>query len=405
MKNRILIDLDKEETIPQLTSFKGLIDVKMHGRIVIRNSILENIDTISEDELVYILKRFKHYISPIVTSSYIPDINRMLILSKIAPDLKIRFKTEKPGTNQIMPISSKEFFEGEQIFYGILKEIRKNWDELQKCKHLYNRIGQMLSYDLNTLTFSEFSNMHDQYSRNIFIAIVRNWGICASFAASYDYLCYKDKLESQVLSEQDHDYVMIETTNKGNLLTDPTADSVRLKFGMKSKFFGISKQRFIESGRKLEETEASECKFSELDDDELKQLDISTGYLDDFGGEYTDKYISGIGNNLQGKTNLEKIDCFFNRISGVKYVGRPSTYDFISIIKFILEQSKDRNFADNVNVYSFVSDHSMQMPRQIAIEVRERKDDKDIQYYVLKDGLSSFQIVEKIEDLGQYLER
>lgn len=118
MKNKIFIDMDKEETISQLTSFKGLIDVKMHGRIVIKNSILENIDTISEDELVYILKRFKQYISPIVTSSYIPDINRMLILSKFAPELKVRFKTEKPGTNLIMPISSKEFFEGEKNIFG-----------------------------------------------------------------------------------------------------------------------------------------------------------------------------------------------------------------------------------------------------------------------------------------------
>ena len=85
----------------------------------------------------------------------------MLILSKLAPELKVRFKTEKPGTNLIMPISSKEFFEGEKIFSDILKEVIVDWDELQKCKHLYNRIGQMLSYDLNTLTFSEFSNMHD----------------------------------------------------------------------------------------------------------------------------------------------------------------------------------------------------------------------------------------------------
>lgn len=131
MKNRILIDLDKEETIPQLTSFKGLIDVKMHGRIVIRNSILENIDTISEDELVYILKRFKHYISPIVTSSYIPDINRMLILSKIAPDLKIRFKTEKPGTNQI-----RERKYDKDIQYYVLKDGLSSFQRVEKIEDL-----------------------------------------------------------------------------------------------------------------------------------------------------------------------------------------------------------------------------------------------------------------------------
>ena len=112
------------------------------------------------------------------------------------------------------------------------------------------------------------------------------------------------------------------------------------------------------------------------DDDELKKLDISTGYLADFGGDYTDTYISGLANSLEGNNNFEKIDCFFNRINGLKYVGRPSTSDFISIINFILEKSQDRVFADSVKVYSFVSEHSNQMPRQIAIEVKRKKDEE-----------------------------
>lgn len=124
MNNRVLIDLDKDEKVPQLTFFQGVVDIKKNGRIRVKNSILENIDTIPENELRYILENFKSYISPIVTSQYIPNVSRMKILSEIAPEFKVRFKTEKPGTNKIIPISSEEYFEGEKVFSEILKGIR-----------------------------------------------------------------------------------------------------------------------------------------------------------------------------------------------------------------------------------------------------------------------------------------
>lgn len=399
MYSRVFIDLDIKQELPKLTSFLGLIDIKKNGKIIIRNSVLENIDMLTEEELIFVLKNLKRYISPIVTSQYIPSINKIKILSQLAPEFKVRFITEKAGTNPIVPITCKEFFEGEKFFSEIQKGIQEDWSELQRYKYLYNRICQTLSYDLNTLEFGQYNYIHERYSRNIFTAMAKNWGICASFAASFDYLCYREGLESCVLSEEDHDYVMLETLERGDLLTDPTLDSVRLKFGMKSKNFGVSKKQFVENGHNLEQTEASEYKFDELSEDEITQLDLQTGYLDKFGGKYTDDYISSIADNLEGSNILEKTKSFFDRIRRLRYVGRPSIYDFETIIKFILSKSKDREFADSIKIYSFISENTQELPRKIAVEVNGKNE--CVQYYVFENDLQSFQRVSRIESLEE----
>lgn len=404
MNNRVFIDLDNDEKIAQLTSFQGIVDIKKDGRIIVKNSILENIDIIPEEELIYILKNFKNYISPVVTSQYIPSVDKMKILAELAPEFKVRFKTEKPGTNLIMPISSKEFFEGEKLFSEILKGIKTEWTELQKYKYLYNKYNQMLSYDVNTLEYTQYKNMHEKYSRNIFTAMSKNWGICASFAAGYDYLCYRAGLESQVISEEDHDYVIIENSEYGDLLTDSTFDSVRLKFGMESKNFGVSRAQFMQNGHNIEETEASDYETGELSNEDIEQLDKQIGYLNEFGGEYTDEYIKKIGNSLEGTNNFEKIEALFDRIKKIKYVGRPSVYDFETLIKFIVSQSQDKEFSKRVKVYSFISEDISELPRQIAVIVQENKESQNMKYYVLKDGINTLMEVNKIEEIKPYKE-
>lgn len=404
MANVILIDLDKEETFPQMISNQDLIDIKRNGRIIVKNSVLENIDTLKEEELRYVLENFKDYISDTTTSGYIPSAATMKVLFELAPEFKVRFKTEKQGADKIIPISSEEFFEGEKIFQEILNGMNPEWNELQKYKYLYNKSCQMLSYDLNLLSYTEYSKIHENYSRNIFTAMLKNWGVCASFAASFDYLCYRAGLESLVLSEESHDYVTIEPSELENLLTDPTADAVRLKFGMKSKNFGVSKEQFIEDGHHLEVTEASDYEFDYLDNEQIRKLDIETGYLNEFGGEYTDEYIKNLGNNLEGNSNFEKIIDFLERIKNIRSVGRPSTCDFEMIMNLILSESKDKEFVDGVKIYNFVSENIPELPRQIAVEVHD-KINQEVQYYVLKNGLDSYELVDQIGEETGYKSR
>ena len=365
---------------------------------------MEDIDTYSQEDLKYIFTYLKSYISPIVTSQYIPTRATMEILNELAPEFKVRFKTEKPGSDKLVPISSKEFLEGENIFDGILNGINSNWSEMQKYKYLYNQTGCMLSYDLSLLSHIEHSKFHDKYSRNIFTAISKNWGVCASFAAMYDYLCYRTESESTVLSEDGHDYVMITNEESEDFLTDPTFDSVALKFGMKTKNFGVSKEEFIKNDHNLIESEVNDYEFDTIDDESLKELDKSIGYLDEFGGEYTDDYISNLANNLEGDNNYEKAINFFEKLRNVKSIGRPSAYDFETIINFMISKSKDKEFKESIKVHSYIYENSINLPRKIAVEITDSKVDENKQIYVLENGLKSFKKVDRIEQIEEYRE-
>ena len=345
MDNKIFIDLDKSDKLPQITAFQGQVYIKKNGRIIVRNSIFEDIDTLTEQDLEYILVNFKQYISPILTSMYIPKASIMEVIKKVAPEFKVRFKTEKPGGNKIIPISPDEFFEGEKIFDDIISGINPEWTETQKYKYLYNQTGIMLSYDLNVLQHTVNANFHEKYSRNIFTSISKNWGICASFAAIYDYLCYKCDLDSTILSEDDHDYVMISNSNGEDYLTDPTYDAARLKFGLKTRNFAIPKEEFERNSHHLKQTEADEYEFASLDNEEIKEIDKSIGYLENFGGDYTDEALGKLANGLEGNTFDEKAMNFIERIKNIKTIGRPTDSDYVEIIKWILSKSTDIEFA------------------------------------------------------------
>lgn len=377
IKNEVFIDLDKTEEIelPKLTSFQGLVTIKKNGRIIVRNSILEDIDTFSDKDIEYILTHFKQYISPILTSSYIPTSSMMEIVKRTAPEFKVRFKTEKPGGNKIVAISPEEYFSGEKYLRDILDGLDSSWNEEQKYRYLYLKTGEMLSYDLNVLSYQKNASTHEQYSRNIFTSISNNWGICASFASIYDYLCYRSGLESMVLSEDDHDYVLITDSQGRDYLTDPTFDSAKVKFGLRTTNYATSKEEFESNSHNLKESEVSEYEFSSMDSKQIEDLDRSIGYLDNFDGEYIDDKLSRLANNLKGETNAEKLKDFLERIKGVKTIGRVTDSDYIEIINWILSKSSDREFADGVDISSFVYEDTKELPRRILFKVQDNGED------------------------------
>ena len=373
IKNKVFVDLDTETELPKLTEFPGQIDIKKNGKIIVKNSVLENIDTLNEQDLEYILTHFKQYIAPIITSIYIPTASMMEIIKKVAPEFKVRFKTEKAGTNKIIAISPKEFFEGEKIFNHIIKGINTSWNDKKIYRYLYNQTGIMLSYDLNVLSYTENARLHEKYARNIFTAILKNCGICDSFAAIYDYLCYRSNLDSTILSEDDHDYVMITDANGGDYLTDPTFDSARLKFGLKTVNYAISKENFEKNSHNLKESEADEYNFSVISEKELEELDSSIGYLENFGGTYTDETLSRLANDLEGSNVTEKTIDFMNRLKDIKTIGRPTDSDYIEIIRWILSKSHDKECAERIEVSSFVYEEIKELPRRILFKITEKQ--------------------------------
>lgn len=303
----------------------------------------------------------------------------MEVIRRLAPNFKVRFKTEKQGGNKIVEISPDEFFEGEEIFDSIINGIKPEWTNLQKYKYLYNQTATMLSYDLNVLQYTANAKFHERYSRNIFTSISKNWGICASFAATYDYLCYRCNLDSTILSEDDHDYVMISDSNGNDYLSDPTYDTARLKFGLKSKNFAISRREFEENSHDLKQTEVDEYEFSSIGDKELKEIDRVIGYLENFEGDYTDETLSGLANNLEGSNFNEKMVHFIERIKQIKTIGRATDSDYVEIIKWILSKSTDIEFTKRVKVDSYAYEDTKELPRKIVFSLDEEDENK--RYY------------------------
>lgn len=351
---------------------------RKNGKLIIVNSVLENIDTLTEEELKEVFTRFKDVLLPVMTSVYIPSVSMMQLIKEYAPEMKVRFKTEKSGGTPILPITCEEFFEGEAYFETILSGIKPEWTDLQKYKYLYNSLGMMLSYDLNVTLDQTSSSVHEKYARNIFTAMAKNWGICSSFAASYDYLCYRAGLESEIVSEEEHDYVVISVDDLGDYLVDPTWDAAYLKFGMKTRNFGISKEEFIKRGHHLEETEIADYEIEELSEEELKYLDQSTGYLEIFGGDYTDTNIQKMINHLEGDTIFLKITSLLEAVKELKVVGRPSLNDYETLLnRIILEHQM---LKEHVELFETVLENHN---RAVVIKVFENE---KTEQYILEEG-------------------
>ena len=74
---------------------------------------------------------------------------------------------------------------------------------------------------------------------------------------------------------------------------------------------------------------------------------------------------------LEGQTITEKTIDFINRIKKVKTKGRPTDMDYVQIINWILSKSKDKEFAERIDVSSFVYEHTKELPRRVLFKILE----------------------------------
>ena len=63
---------------------------------------------------------------------------------------------------------------------------------------------------------------------------------------------------------------------------------------------------------------------------------------------------------------LEKTKC---QGKALKTVGRPTDSDYVSIMKWILEKSTDRNFAENLEIDSVAYEDTKELPRKVIVKV------------------------------------
>lgn len=239
-------------------------------------------------------------------------------------------------------------------------------------------------------------------ARNYFTSISKNLGVCASFAGCYDYLCYKENLESDMLSQGDHSYNVISPANgQKDYLADVTFDSARLKFGMSTTSFAVSPEEFEKDGKRcLNQTDVNINSIGALTKEEIEEIDESIGYLKEFGGKYTDEKIYNLACNLKG-TNTEKLEEFIRKINSLKYVGRPKAYDFGEIIDMAISNSTDKTFQKVINKYECYIKQGKEIETTILIELME----KERSYYCIFDSTRmQFQKIGK-ETLKKYFVR
>lgn len=352
MNNIFLIDLDRENLPGNMTSLGSNFSVKFNGGLVIKNGVLENIDTLNPEDLRFILTNFKDVIAPVTTSAYIPNSDTMKAILDLAPELKVRFKIEKPGCAPLLPISALEYFEGLSYFDEILNGIDSSWTDIEKLKYLYNATCLLYSYDLDANTTELGSETHERYARNIFLAVTKNIAICSTFASTLDYLCYRARLESEIISEEEHDYLVLSTSDGEDFLGDPTFDSVSIKFGIKSNYFAVSREKF-EREHDLSKTETDEYVFSSLTEDEVKSIDRRLGYLDEFGGQYVDEEVTLFLASLKTVDTVNKVISLVNKVLSLKTLGRPGAYDYKTILNRFLVMTKDEEVLTSTRVLTY----------------------------------------------------
>ena len=129
-----------------------------------------------------------------------------------------------------------------------------------------------------------------------------------------------------------------------------------------------AKEKFTASHH-LQEAGVEDYDFATIGEDALEALDKATGYLDNFGGAYTNETLSKLADALEGNTIEEKVVTFMEKVKALKTVGRPTDSDYVSIMKWILEKSTDRNFAENLEIDSVAYEDTKELPRKVIVKV------------------------------------
>lgn len=153
-------------------------------------------------------------------------------------------------------------------------------------------------------------------------------------------------------------------------------------------------------GNKIVPISPDDYEFSSIEDKELKEIDQSIGYLENFGGDYTDETLSKLANDLSGSTFGEKTMNFIEKIKNIKTIGRPTDSDYVEIIEWILSKSTDIEFAKRIKVDSYVYEDTKELPRKIVFIVDEKDGNKryyDFDYKTKKSREIS-EVDLKIED-------
>ena len=165
------------------------------------------------------------------------------------------------------------FKKGQLLINELIKSIPNDFNDLEKCKYLYVKLGSFIGYDINTIQEkNETINLSTINTiNNIWGAMSNGKGTNKSIVELFFYLCKLAKIECKIVTINNFGYKKnIITIENTEIIVDLTQDIPYIQSGFRTRFFGT------------------------YNDDE--NLDKNIGYLK---GEYSEKKL---------ETSLKKLD-------------------------------------------------------------------------------------------------
>lgn len=318
-----------------------------------------NMDLLFDDEKLAEILRENKYLQAIQVSANLTD-KQKAILGKYAPNAQYGYVlsffgvSDKVGSKSVydfynvssnLPeqVDFEKYMAGEKIYKSIIDGMDKNLTELEKFKYIYNALGKMVSYDINTLKKNDDKESNDRanlVSRNPFSSIFTRKGVCAGYAEMYAYMCRKARLSCEIEHGDGHAYNLIgykdEKGENVKSYCDLTWDSSRIKCGFECKYFARGFKEFspdLVGHRKLKNTKAYE-----LDREYVEEIDKELGY------NYLDEKYDKIVDKARKIKNIQKRTKYvLDRLTDVKDTSEMSNHEVMSLANSILSRTEDNN--------------------------------------------------------------
>ena len=195
----------------------------------------------------------------------------------------------------------------EIVFADVLKDINSSWSTIEKAKYIYDYICRVSTYDERFIFSSNSELLNDIYNKEVNIDTpITPILICKSLNKIYSKLLNRVGIKNRIISKpstlnpniQSEDIALLFYDELGNAYyTNVAADLQRSKYGMRTRFFAKNDN----------DNQYGVCdEIKILTQDELKKVDVTTGYLKR-GGIYSDKVFEKIADEIQQTSHIRKV--------------------------------------------------------------------------------------------------
>ena len=192
------------------------------------------------------------------------------------------------------------------VFANILDGIDSSWSTIEKAKYIHDAICRVSTYDERFIFSSNPELLYAIYNKEINVdAPMIPVFICKSLNEIYSELLNRIGIRNRIISKKSRlnpnikaeDKALIFYDESGNAyLTNIAADIQRSKYGMMTRFFG---------GRDTDNQYGVCDEITVLTLDQLKSVDIKTGYLNK-SGIYSDKVFELVSDEIHQNSQIRQ---------------------------------------------------------------------------------------------------